>query len=312
MEREEWLKKRRQGITGTDIAAILGFSKWKSAFDVWHDKVHEQKYQDVEDINGPIYWGNNLEKVVAFEWAKRNRRPIRQGSLVTKGIFLGTPDFFIDGNENGAKGGLEIKTASQYVADKWGGEDTEQIPNDYFVQVQWYMGLLDMDRWHVAVLIGGNDYRQYVINRRDNLIKTMQQKANEFWQKNVLKEIMPAITGSKSETNYLKQNLPQENKDIFEANEEQIQLMAHLKTIKEDLNVLEQKKLAIENELKLAIGKNGGLIHDAWKCTHSVRKGRDSVDWKAIQKELKITQDIIDKHTKKGKSYRVFSAKFGE
>ena len=39
MTREEWLSARRTGIGGSDIAAILGLSPWRTPLDVYRDKV---------------------------------------------------------------------------------------------------------------------------------------------------------------------------------------------------------------------------------------------------------------------------------
>ena len=36
--RTEWLKERQQGIGGSEVAAVLGLSKWSTPFDVWLEK----------------------------------------------------------------------------------------------------------------------------------------------------------------------------------------------------------------------------------------------------------------------------------
>ena len=38
LTREEWLARRRSGIGGSDVAAVLGLSPWKSPRQVWLDK----------------------------------------------------------------------------------------------------------------------------------------------------------------------------------------------------------------------------------------------------------------------------------
>ena len=34
----DWLALRKSGIGGSDIAAILGFNRYRGAYDVWEDK----------------------------------------------------------------------------------------------------------------------------------------------------------------------------------------------------------------------------------------------------------------------------------
>src|SRR5262245_57780142 len=38
-ERAEWLEWRRTGLGGSDIAGILGLSKWESPWSIWANKV---------------------------------------------------------------------------------------------------------------------------------------------------------------------------------------------------------------------------------------------------------------------------------
>ena len=40
-ERLEWLKTRQTGIGGSDVAAILGLSKWKTPLDIYLAKTGE-------------------------------------------------------------------------------------------------------------------------------------------------------------------------------------------------------------------------------------------------------------------------------
>lgn len=37
---EEWLSYRRRGIGGSDVAALLGISPWRTARDLYYDKLN--------------------------------------------------------------------------------------------------------------------------------------------------------------------------------------------------------------------------------------------------------------------------------
>ena len=37
LSKEDWLRYRKCGITGTDAGAILGLNPYRSAFQVYHD-----------------------------------------------------------------------------------------------------------------------------------------------------------------------------------------------------------------------------------------------------------------------------------
>ena len=55
-----WLERRLRGITGTDVAAILGIHKYRSALDVWGEKTGRLPAPDLGDSEA-VYWGIRLE-----------------------------------------------------------------------------------------------------------------------------------------------------------------------------------------------------------------------------------------------------------
>ncbi len=56
---------------------------------------------------------------------------------------------------------LEVKTT--HYGDGWGDTGTDQIPIYYRTQTLWYLDVFGYRRCHLAVLIGGSDYREYVV-----------------------------------------------------------------------------------------------------------------------------------------------------
>ena len=68
LSNEEWLKWRKKGLGGSDIAAILGISKWSSAIDIWLQKTN-QKYDAVVE-NEAMTWGKILESVIREQFKK--------------------------------------------------------------------------------------------------------------------------------------------------------------------------------------------------------------------------------------------------
>ena len=66
--RDEWLSWRRAGIGGSDVAAILGLSKWGTAFTVYLDK-HGLMPDHAETDRQRL--GRRLEPVLAAEFTDR-------------------------------------------------------------------------------------------------------------------------------------------------------------------------------------------------------------------------------------------------
>lgn len=68
-ERDEWLEARRAGVTASEVAAVLGLSKYESPRSLYHRKRGE--IPD-EDDNDAMKWGRRLEAPIADEFADRH------------------------------------------------------------------------------------------------------------------------------------------------------------------------------------------------------------------------------------------------
>ena len=65
----EWLIKRRQGITGTDVSKIMGLSHWGSMKDVYEDKLG---LSSPVVQNEKMLWGTKLEALIRDHFAESN------------------------------------------------------------------------------------------------------------------------------------------------------------------------------------------------------------------------------------------------
>jgi putative phage-type endonuclease len=176
----EWHNARRGRLGGSEIAAVLGLSPWESRFSLWHRKaglVGEQEQ------NVHMSWGHRLEPVIADAFAEEHPEWVVapagtyvsaehdwQLANVDRLVYEndGTIPAAVILNEDGtapladATSLLEVKTARN--GDEWGEPGTDQIPVYYRCQVIWYLHVLGLRRAHIAVLIAGSDYREYLID----------------------------------------------------------------------------------------------------------------------------------------------------
>ncbi|MDF2652995.1 MAG: endonuclease, partial [Paenibacillus sp.] len=190
---DEWLEYRKQGIGGSDVAAIVGLSRFKSAYSVYLDKIGE--LPPLED-NPKMKAGRVLEPVIA-DWftAETGIRTQEQ-----KFIFQHPEHKFMLANIDrwipGENAGLEIKNTSEYCRHDWFDGNTEIIPTEYQLQANHYMAVLNAERWYVAVLIGGWDFQWRIIERDEELIKNLIMIEQDFWESHVQMQVPPAV-GSK-------------------------------------------------------------------------------------------------------------------
>lgn len=176
-----WHRQRLGRIGGSEVAPLFGLSPYESRFSLWHRKA---------GLIGPsendpeMEWGTRLEDAVRRKWL--DQHPEHQ--LLPAGTFVHPRERWMLANPDGlvTTGGgwtdtevLEIKTSPR--GDGWGPSGSDVIPVYYLTQVQWYLAVLGLRRAHVAVLIGGVDYREYVVERATaGDLQLMVDTAREF------------------------------------------------------------------------------------------------------------------------------------
>ncbi len=214
VNRDQFLAGRKKGIGGSDVAAILGFSPYKSPYQLWLDKTGRSERK--ESQNESAHFGNLLEDVVAKEFSRRSgmkvQRITQQLSLADQGEpwAIGNIDRAvinpeIAGNVRYKKNDegiyrlttdmiLECKTASEYLSKLFGEEGTDQIPDYYLTQCLWYLKITGTKVCYLAVLIGGNKFRMYRIERDDDLIESIFKQVKAFWFNHVIADVPPDPT----------------------------------------------------------------------------------------------------------------------
>lgn len=178
---DAWHRQRAAGIGGSDIAAVVGLSPWKSPFTLWHEKKGNLPAGSIDPELA--YWGHALEEVVAQRFAEEHPdlSLSHGGSHVgARPWMLANPDCMLYNAVTGGLGVLEVKTAR--FPDGWGKTGSDDIPIHYRCQVQWYLAVLDLPVAWVAVLIGGSDYREYEIERDHGDEMALREAASAFWR----------------------------------------------------------------------------------------------------------------------------------
>ena len=198
--RTDWLRERKKYLGGSDIAGILGQSKFATAVDVYLSK----KSDSIEQKDNPaILWGNYLEDAVARAYSdKTGYRVEKHEGLIVH------PDYpFIAGNidrwayddKTNKQYILECKTSGFMMRNDWGKEElTDDIPVYYIMQVAYYSMLVEaalkveVEKVDIAVLIGGQDFKIYTYNKDEELEAILLKKGVEFWRNHIEKDIPPS------------------------------------------------------------------------------------------------------------------------
>lgn len=198
----DWLATRRQGIGGSDVAAICGLSPWKSAVQVYLEKVGAAVDQEE---NSAMRWGKLLEPVIAEQFSRETSLAIQRMPAILQhpeqDWALANLDFLVTDPRESEAGILEVKNTSAYLAKAW---EEDVAPQHYVLQLQWYMYVTGLKWGYFAPLIGGN--RLLTDKRMEydaELIEPMVKIASDFWQMVVLKT-PPAPDGGLASTDLMK------------------------------------------------------------------------------------------------------------
>lgn len=191
----EWDGLRSKGLGGSEIAAVVGLSPWQSRFSLWHLKRGNIPKQEV---NPGMRWGTILEPVICDHFAStRDMLDVEEAGTYRhheREWQLANVDRLLSDDEHGHVGILEVKTAHQYDAHEW-GYGPEDVPPYYRCQALWYLDVLELPVAHMAVLIGGSDYREYEIRYSPDEAKWLRDQGEQFWA-SVQADEAPDIDGS--------------------------------------------------------------------------------------------------------------------
>ena len=277
---EKWHELRGIGIGGSDIGAILGVNKYKSAIDIYIDKTEGKK----QDGNRFTHFGHKLEKVVFEEFQERhsNMKCYTVPYTIQRGVCVANVDGMVYDPVKDKYGVLELKTTSAYNKDEWTGDT---VPQSYYAQVQHYLYVTGLSFAYIACLVGGNDYKEFYIERSLEDIDYIQVKATDFWKNHVMKKVPPMLDGSDSYSKYLLEKADKENEEVIELNELNAKA-EEIKALDEQIKNLEQQLELKKQEIILELNNNhcNKAISSDYKFTITTQ-ARNSVDKKLMEKE---------------------------
>ena len=85
MSREQWLQVRKQGIGSSDAAAACGLNPHMSMLELWMIKtgrMQNQPDQPTQNSYSPLYWGNQLEPLIANYYQHKTGHKVRKVNAV--------------------------------------------------------------------------------------------------------------------------------------------------------------------------------------------------------------------------------------
>lgn len=285
LNNQDFALLRAKSLGGSDVGAVLGLSKYRSAVDVWMEKTGKEV--SIRD-SLPLRFGQFAESFVASEYALATGL-----SLATHDAAVVHPDYsYMHGHIDrfvvsgdlpliGSDGRitasriLECKTANPFAQSEWGEAGSDQVPLSYLVQCVWYMILTNINRTDLAVLFGNTDFRIYEISRDLELEEMVLERAKSFWENHVLTDIPPPAT---SESDYKTLFGKSTVSKSVEAPAETCELIKKLKSLNEQVEHYEAEISQIKQSIM-------GQMQDAEVLTYH---GQTLATWKAPKPSLRL------------------------
>lgn len=177
-DRRTWLAARRTGIGASEIAAVLGESRWGDAGTVYARKVAPAEDDSAREWQE---WGLRLEPVILEAYSSpryAGRSVQRDGRLLRSREHpwaLCTLDAWAYAGDHDPIP-LELKT------DRWGSAWDDGPPVEYMLQLQHQMLVTGARRASIAVLVGGSQLAWCDAARDEQTIARIIRAGERFWQ----------------------------------------------------------------------------------------------------------------------------------
>lgn len=305
--RQEWLRERKTYIGGSDIAAICSLSSFgKTPLDIYFSKVNEEIEEITKDNPNyeASYWGTQNEAAIARRYAEDHNVTVWAEPKVIRHkeypFFAANIDRWVGDREYI----LECKAAHFLKGREWQEENTDEIPESYLYQVAWYCMICDVPKADIAVLIGGNDYREYSYIRNKESEKKLIKIAVNFWKNHVEKRIPPKCSNLSDVSNLF----PIGNHKELTASENIAKKIEELKMVKEQETSLQKSINTLKIEIQefmqdydLLLDTKGSIVA-TWKNTSP----RASFNLRQFKEDC---QDIYLKYVNHAKQSRIFLIK---
>lgn len=159
LSREEWLAYRRQGIGGSDAAAVLGISPFRTGVNLYYDKLG-QSVEDDEQNWVAKEVGTLLEDLVARIFAKKTGLEVCPMPVMFQHPdhpwMLADVDRLVK-LADGSTAILECKTTNYNARDKWEYDGKPIVPQYYEAQGRYYMAVMNLNRVYFCCLYGNSE-----------------------------------------------------------------------------------------------------------------------------------------------------------
>jgi putative phage-type endonuclease len=186
---EEQLKLRRKGIGGSDVAAIYGISRYKTAFRVYQEKMGYALPQEMTEAQRH---GHIMEPIILNEYQNKTGYNLHR-----------SPPTIFSQEYPWMLANLDAYDSEGYIIDakyfhwsrkkEFGEPGTSEMPHDILLQMVHYAIVCNAEKVDVAVFFDRPELFVYTYERDEELEHDVIETERHFWHEHYLKGIPPEV-----------------------------------------------------------------------------------------------------------------------
>ena len=288
LQHEDWLEFRQRGIGGSDAAAVLGISPWKSAYRLWVEKT-----SPVVPNGGSspaMAYGSGAEGDVADHFSLTTGLTIANDTHLyahpDHPHMLANLDRLVLDEITGLPVSvLEIKTS---------GREWWRVPPYYESQIQHYMAVTGLPHAYCAVYYHDGDlslpvvidpdrFAIFEVPRNEAFIDLLVEQEAGFWAM-VERHVAPPIDGSPSTHDVLRKMYTSTGGKVTNLRSEIVELIERRNRAKAAIAQQEDEVREIESQIMAELkDAEGGVVDGDLVVTWKTQR-RTSLDQAALKK----------------------------
>lgn len=272
-ERRAFLEERHGIIGSTDVAAILGLSRWGTPLSVYRAKT--EPIETDEQMSLSAWLGLRLENLVAELYSAATGKKVRADNRLLRhpiyewfGCHL---DRRVVGDPNLI---VELKTRGSTRG--WGEDGSGDIPADVWCQVQAQLIIAGAREVHVAVLFSNSSFRVYKILPDLDFEAKLIPDLEKFWYEHVVPHVPPPASGHDVDTEYVNDTPGGRSGQVRAATPEQEAIVARYRMAIVNAAQADYALKEVQNQIKGIIGEEHDGLRGSfgviwWKRTKPIK-----------------------------------------
>ena len=281
---DTWRAVRERGCGASDVAALLGFSTYRSPWQVWAEKTdHPQapghETSEAADLGHALepWLIKQAADLIGQQTGQTEHRLYAHPEHPWRRC---SPDGCVDGDDRDL---IQAKTAGLVTGRTHGWTD-DTVPLGYELQVRWEMHVMDARRAHIVALVVGRGLCLYPIERDLEIEADLVSQVGAWWQRHVIGGQEPALTGRDAAmVAALYPTVARSGIDLDDTDAERWHRAytdAH-----DQIKELEAIKAAAGTELKALLG-DAEIGFVAGRAVATWADKRNRVDWQRMARDL--------------------------